>query len=658
MKKQKTIEQKITLRYAIALLLIAILATSAFFVLHAALKESKSTAYVVNISGKQRMLSQHIAHDIYNLLHLYTSQPDAYEKIAHIKEQLNNHSSEMLKANEILSTGVLEDGSAIDVSAQIHSLYFEKLHLAQRVQEYNQIAKEAIEAQDLGAVLRVVAKIQNLSAPLLQDLNEAVAQYQREGEQRIERIKIYETLIWILTLATLVLEVLFIFEPMVREIRELSEAKNNLLESLQQKVELRTLHLEKANKKLEEMAYHDPLTGLRNRLSLESDIEYLLQQHKSHHAPFAVLMFDIDYFKELNDTYGHDFGDIVLEELAQLLQKSFRNEDKIYRTGGEEFVVLLNRSSYEDALYVAHNTLKAVRKHQFKRGALSVSKTISCGLYYSKIQTFANYKEVLKAVDIALYEAKEGGRDIVRVYQREHDLQKGYSLLEKCEIYFEDESLANVLYVDKKFEQLFGYTLEDFTKKKLVFADLVHPQDGDILEDIQKAKINTIRLKLKDEAMRIFQFSTAQTKRGLVLRLQDVLELGEFVGNSMLLHNFNAMMQRSDDYIYFKDANHLYTAASQTLVSLTSAKSREDLLAKTDYELFESFYADKYYQLEKDVLSGEKEMSHELQPLKTKDGREAMADNRKYPIKTKDGKIIGLFGIARECNEDRSTHKE
>lgn len=657
MQEKRSVEQNITLRYSIALMLIAVLATSAFFVLHAALKESESTAYVVNISGKQRMLSQHIAHDIYKLHYYYANESQMYEKIVKIKEQLNQHSTEMLEANTILSSGERLDGSKLFVSQAMENIYFEKLQLAERVKEYNLIAKDAIEAMDLADTLSAVGKIARYSEPLLYDLNRAVAQYQKEGEQKIAQIKMFETLIWILTLITLVLEVIFIFQPMVREIRELARSKNQLLESLQQKVELRTLYLEEANQKLKEMAYHDPLTGLRNRLSLESDIEFLLQQHQNHNAPYAVLMFDIDYFKELNDTHGHDFGDIVLEELAKLFRETFREGDKIYRTGGEEFVVLLNRCSYEDALLVAHSTLRAVRNYPFQRGDLKLHKTVSCGLYHSKIKAFSNYKEILKAVDVALYEAKEGGRDIVRVYQKEQDPHKGFDSLEKIEILFEDFQLQNVLFVEKRFEQISGYTQDEFVSKKISFRDIVHPLDQDILQDIRDSKLQTIRLKCADEKIKIFKFSIDQTKRGCMLKLQDVLELGELVGNSMLLHNFNAMMQNSDDYIYFKDANHLYTAASQTLVELTSVENRQDLIAKTDYELFDSFYADKYYQLEKDVLSGVKEMSQELQPLRTKDGREAIADNRKYPIKTKDGKIIGLFGIARECSEKNSTHK-
>jgi two-component system, cell cycle response regulator len=648
---QKKLFQTVTGRYSLALLLIALLATSAFFILHAALKESQSTAYVVNISGKQRMLSQHIAHDIYRLHYLYSDRSQIYEEIARVKENLKEHSQEMLEANTILSTGILTDGTKIELSEAMRTLYFGDTHLAERVKEYNTFAAQALGARDFLATKELVAKITKYSEALLFDLNRAVLQYQKEGEQKIDQIKIYETIIWLVTLFTLLLEVVFIFQPMTRKIVQLSGSKNRLLDSLQQKVELRTLYLKEANQKLQEMAYHDPLTGLKNRLSLESDIEYLLQQYKNHHAPFGILMFDIDFFKNINDTYGHDVGDIVLEELATLLEQTFRSSDKIYRTGGEEFVVLLNRIGYEDTLLIAHKTLKTVRNYAFVKDDIQIKLSVSCGLYHSKIEEQMGYKEILKAVDVALYEAKEGGRDRVRVYNSGHGTEEDFNRLEIHRIAFSDASLIQIESIDRAFEELCGYSISKLLSQELAFRDIVHPDDHDMLENIGECKLDTIRLVCADGGVKIFRFTTSSSPHRFVLELQSVLSLAHFVRERMLLHSFNAMMQNSDDYIYFKDKNHLFTAASETLVSLSTVDKVQDLIGKSDYEVFDRYFADTYYKLEKDVLSGRKEMSQEMQPIQTKEGRSSFIDNRKYPIKDKNGNIIGLFGVARECKK-------
>jgi diguanylate cyclase (GGDEF)-like protein/PAS domain S-box-containing protein len=650
--KEKNISKTVTWRYSTALLLIALLATSAFFVLHTALKESESTAYVVNISGKQRMLSQHIAHDIYKLHHFYLDHSRSYEEIARIKEGLKQRSLEMLEANTILSSATLADGTRIELSERMRKLYFGETNLAQRVKQYNTFATEALGARDFLATKAVVAKIAKHSETLLFDLNRAVLQYQKEGEEKIKQIKIYETVIWLVTLFTLMLEVLFIFAPMTRKIVELSDAKNQLLESLQQKVELRTLYLKEANQKLQEMAYHDPLTGLNNRLSLESDVEFLLEQYKSHHAPFGVLMIDIDYFKNINDTYGHDFGDMVLEELATLLQKSFRDTDKIYRTGGEEFVVLLNRIGYENTLLAAHNMLKAVRNHIFIKDENEVKLTVSCGLYHSKMDDEMDYKDILKAVDVALYEAKESGRDMVRIYSSGQPSEEDYNQVKSYRIAFSDASLKHIESIDRSFEELCGYPITKFLSQELSFEEIVHPEDQEMLQDIRSSKLDTIRLVCADDRVMIFRFATSSSPHRFVLEFQSVLSLANFVREKMLLHSFNAMMHNSDDYIYFKDKNHLFTAASDTLLDITSIKQIQELIGKSDYEIFDRYYADSYYKLEKDVLSGKKELSQEIQKIQTKDGKTRFIDNRKYPIKDKDGNIIGLFGIARECKKE------
>ena len=420
--KTENLKKNITKRYILALSLIAILSTIAFYTLQKALKESENTAYLVNISGKQRMLSQHLALDIYKLhTALYLEEKQNSFKIDILRNLLIKNSNEMLQANKTLSTGKLLNEPIYELSKSIFEMYFGKMNLSSRVENYNEIIQKALKTQNKEDFLAILQTISDLSEPLLFDLNQVVLQYQKEGENKISQIKNIETIIWILTLFILLLEIIFIFQPMTKYISDLAESKNRILESLQNQVEIRTLYLQNANEKLEKMAYVDPLTGLKNRFSLENDMEDLLKQYKEHNASYAVLLFDIDFFKTVNDTYGHDFGDFVLEEIAKLFMKSFRQGDKIYRTGGEEFLVLLNRIDFENSQKIADNTLKLIENHTFIKDGISINKTISCGLFHSSICESEKYKEILKYADISLYQAKNQGRNQVKIYKKESD---------------------------------------------------------------------------------------------------------------------------------------------------------------------------------------------------------------------------------------------
>ena len=184
-----------------------------------------------------------------------------------------------------------------------------------------------------------------LSSYLL-DLNKAVQQYQIEGENRLSRIEDLEVIVWIATLIALILEVIFIFKPMTNRLVASQKAQARTLENLEEIIEQRTQKLEIANKKLKELATRDPLTKLKNRLTLESDVEKIVKKSEQHQIPFALGVIDVDFFKSVNDTLGHTAGDYVLKELAGLMTNVTREYDHLYRAGGEEFVLLLNRTHF------------------------------------------------------------------------------------------------------------------------------------------------------------------------------------------------------------------------------------------------------------------------------------------------------------------------
>ncbi|WP_417585748.1 diguanylate cyclase [Nitrincola sp.] len=168
---------------------------------------------------------------------------------------------------------------------------------------------------------------------------------------------------------------------------------------------------------LRESSLKDAMTGLHNRRFLEEYAETLISQCKRRSVPMALLMMDLDYFKPVNDTYGHDAGDQVLRELAIILQSNVRESDLVVRYGGEEFLIVLLETNAEQAMPVAEKIRTAVESHKFKVAGTSLSKTISAGVadFPNDAQAFW---QVLKFADVSLYAAKEGGRNqVVRFHK-------------------------------------------------------------------------------------------------------------------------------------------------------------------------------------------------------------------------------------------------
>ena len=124
------------------------------------------------------------------------------------------------------------------------------------------------------------------------------------------------------------------------------------------------------------------------------------------------MMFDIDFFKRVNDTYGHDMGDYVLEEFSRVVTANIRDTDIFGRWGGEEFLLLAPNETYDGALILAEKIRKSVELHNFERvGQI----TISIG--FTICDDHADKEKLLKRVDEALYEAKERGRNRVVYYE-------------------------------------------------------------------------------------------------------------------------------------------------------------------------------------------------------------------------------------------------
>ncbi|MFN3567354.1 MAG: diguanylate cyclase [Caldimicrobium sp.] len=176
---------------------------------------------------------------------------------------------------------------------------------------------------------------------------------------------------------------------------------------------------------LKEQTHKDPLTNLYNRRFFEGIIDNLTAQILRRGSVLGILMCDLDYFKSINDKYGHDVGDLVLKELAQVLSSNVRKADLVIRFGGEEFLVLLVDIREGEAEKVAEKLRRAVELYDFKTPKGIIKRTISIGVSEFPTDTSAIW-EAIKYADIALYKAKEAGRNKVVRFTKEFWTEEEY----------------------------------------------------------------------------------------------------------------------------------------------------------------------------------------------------------------------------------------
>lgn len=196
------------------------------------------------------------------------------------------------------------------------------------------------------------------------------------------------------------------------------ETMNNALPSIKNYFEAAKAVIESRTlmDKLRDSSLRDGATRLYNRRFLEEFIDRTAQQAMRIQVNYSILMIDIDYFKMVNDTYGHDAGDVVIKTLAELLSTSVRKADLPIRYGGEEFLILLHNSTVDGALFVAEKIRTEFATKKFHFGHDTVEKTLSIGISHFPSDADSLWK-VIKFADIALYEAKHSGRNKVIAFE-------------------------------------------------------------------------------------------------------------------------------------------------------------------------------------------------------------------------------------------------
>lgn len=221
--------------------------------------------------------------------------------------------------------------------------------------------------------------------------------------------------------------------------------------------------------KLKSLSLKDTHTGLYNYRYLMERLSAEFMRAKRHILSLSILMLDIDYFKSLNDVYGHQFGDLILKEFSSFLLKSCRGTDIVVRYGGEEFVILMPDTSKQGAMVFAERLLKALQAYAFDKKDKKIKLNVSIGVANYPEDGLESVNNLLDAADTALKNAKENGGNSVCGFQK-----IGLQELKKI---VESQSEENVEQLKEKLSKMEGRTNQVLLEAIYAFAKTVEARD-------------------------------------------------------------------------------------------------------------------------------------------------------------------------------------
>lgn len=193
------------------------------------------------------------------------------------------------------------------------------------------------------------------------------------------------------------------YNELIVKLSKINEQIVNIAKELAQK----NIQLKEALNTIKRLSNIDPLTGILNRRTFNKILKREISIAKRHTLPLSLVMMDLDYFKKINDTYGHDVGDYVLKTVTKGIKNTIRLEDIFARLGGEEFALILPNTTAEEALILSERLRQKIEKMKFKK----VKERITASFGITEFNLKDNINLFLKRADEALYEAKRKGRN-------------------------------------------------------------------------------------------------------------------------------------------------------------------------------------------------------------------------------------------------------
>lgn len=214
---------------------------------------------------------------------------------------------------------------------------------------------------------------------------------------------------------------------------DLSNAYIHLIEELhniiENSVQLRTEKLEKTNEQLQALSLEDPMLGIGNRRSMKVDLKHTDASFSRYKTPYAVALFDLDYFKKYNDHYGHPAADKILKTVSKYLGEHIRATDRIYRYGGEEFLILMPETPSVGAKVIVNRLIEGIQSLNITHKASPFKKiTISGGFCATDLSERIGHDltstEMVAIADKCLYQAKKNGRSTYGMFSEIEDFYK------------------------------------------------------------------------------------------------------------------------------------------------------------------------------------------------------------------------------------------
>ncbi|MDX1837920.1 GGDEF domain-containing response regulator [Legionella taurinensis] len=178
--------------------------------------------------------------------------------------------------------------------------------------------------------------------------------------------------------------------------------------------------LTKVNQQLQYLANYDLLTGLANRNQFNNQLPFIIERCMRQKLSLAVLFLDLDEFKQINDAWGHSYGDLLLRQVAKRLRKNLRKVDNIYRLGGDEFIVVVDGHINEDQVSHLADKIIAILSEPFILNEYKCQMSTSIGISFANFDSMRPSEQLSKEADIAMYNAKKNGRNTYQFYRAEY----------------------------------------------------------------------------------------------------------------------------------------------------------------------------------------------------------------------------------------------
>jgi len=263
---------------------------------------------------------------------------------------------------------------------------------------------------DRAAFMETISTLDGVIEKISSQLINIIETTDGSSEHLVEikkRLKKTETLTDVKAMGQNLFEIATSLEKESKLLSSSMTQQHNIMAAMQERVKM----LEKQLKDAQQEGDEDFLTKLYNRRGFQKHLDVIEAQFKRHHDDYSFVAFDIDFFKTINDKYGHDAGDIVLKSFAHGLKEHSRSEDVVGRLGGEEFLVILPKTKKDGAMKLADKFRQRIEKTKFMYKKKVILVTVSAGV--SLRSEHISSEDAIKASDKALYLAKQRGRNQV-----------------------------------------------------------------------------------------------------------------------------------------------------------------------------------------------------------------------------------------------------